>query len=245
METRLSAVASEGRLETIDQLIERLRSSPSGSSLELKVVDALTTNETSFFRDVHPFMALEKHVIPELMEERAADRTLRIWCAACSTGQEPITIAMILRDAFPQLRQWKVDLVGTDLSSEVLAAAREGKYRQFEVGRGLPAAKLAKHFDRAGTSWKVKPEILSMIDYQPLNLLQRWPAMGTFDIVFLRNVLIYFDLAVKEDIVRRVHRVLAPDGYLFMGAAETMINMQQPFERVTVGRAIAYRPKKA
>ena len=158
----------------------------------------MTTNETSFFRDVHPFDALRDTLLPELIERRATERSIKIWSAACSSGQEPYTIAMLIRENFPALAAWRVEILGTDLSTEVLDRAREGRYAQLEVNRGLPAPMLVKYFEHHGASWVVKPDLKRGIDFRPMNLITPWPAMPRFDFVFLRNVLIYFDRATKQ-----------------------------------------------
>jgi len=240
IEARLSPVAHKAGLETIGDLVEQLRR---GSiALQTSVIEAMTTNETSFFRDVHPFDALASHVLPSLADARKAARKLRIWSAAASSGQEAYTIAMVVRDRVPSLDGWPVQIRGTDLSEAVLAHAAEGCYAQLEVNRGLPATMLMKHFDRDGVAWRVKPELRRMVEFAQLNLINPWPAMGRFDVVFLRNVLIYFDVPTRRQILDRMKTVLAADGYLFLGSSEMMTGVHEGYTMEREGRAAWYRP---
>jgi chemotaxis protein methyltransferase CheR len=208
------------------------------------VAEAVTVNETSFFRDVHPFDALQKEILPALIKKNHASRTIRIWCAASSCGQEPYTIAMVIREHFPLLSNWKIEIVATDISDEMLEKCKLGEYTQLEVNRGLPVKKLVLFFDRAGTKWKTKPTLRELISFQKLNLTKPWPSLGKFDIVFIRNVLIYFEQATKSDILTRVHQVLQPEGYLFIGSAETTIGLGVPFQREEIDATVCYRPTK-
>jgi len=240
IEARLSPVARKAGLETISQLVEQIkRGSP---TLKASVIEAMTTNETSFFRDVHPFEALATKVLPDLAEARQSARKLRIWSAAASTGQEAYTIAMVIRDRVPQLDGWAVQIRGTDLSEAVLAQAAEGRYAQLEVNRGLPATMLTKHFERDGIAWRVKPELRRMVEFAQLNLISPWPAIGRYDLVFLRNVLIYFDVATKRQILDKLKAVLASDGYLFLGSSEMMTGIHEGYVTEREGRAMWHRP---
>jgi chemotaxis protein methyltransferase CheR len=239
VQARLLPLARKQGLDDISALVERLKRGD--AALTTEVVEAMTTNETSFFRDVHPFELLRTEVVPDLLTKRAATRRLHIWSAAASTGQEAYTIAMTLRENFPQLVGWNVSILGTDLSREVLEKAREGRYAQIEVNRGLPAPMLVRYFDRAGPAWRVKPDLRALVEFKQLNLMGQWPVMPSMDIVFLRNVLIYFDADTKRDILTRVQRVVAPDGYLFLGAAETTLQFEGMFERVAGARGNCYR----
>lgn len=235
----------ESRLETLARLesqpdaaalIDQMRRSPSGP-MTRKVVEAMTTNETSFFRDRVPFDALKDTVLPQLIQARATTRQLNIWCGAASTGQEPYSIAMVIRDHFPELATWKVKILATDLSTEVLDKAATGIYTQLEVGRGLPAPMLVRHFEQQGARWAVRPAIRDMVQFRELNLVGTWPPMPKPDIVFLRNVMIYFDVASKQQILGRIASDIATDGYLFLGAGETTLNLDTPFRRVEIDRA--------
>ncbi len=202
------------------------------------VVEALTTNETSWFRDHEPFRALVEHVVPALLGTPAAG-TLRVWSAACSTGQEPYSIAMALAEHHPAVH---ASILATDLSTQVLARARTGRYTQLEVNRGLPVTSLVRHFRRVGPDWEIDPRLRASVRFEQHNLLHRPPAGGPFDVVFLRNVLIYFDLETKRDVLARVQEVVRPGGYLVLGAAETTIGIDDGWERVPVGRGSVYRP---
>jgi len=212
--------------------------------LHRKAVEAMTTNETSFFRDFHPFEALKKFVLPDLLALRSAERTLNIWCAASSSGQEPYSLGMLIRENFPQLLSWKLRILATDLSTEVLARAREGRYSQLEVNRGLPANLLVKYFQKQGCDWYLRDEIRRMVDFQIVNLSNAWPALPPVDIVMIRNVLIYFGIETKKEILAKVRRVLKPDGYLFLGGAETTFSIDESFERVQFERATCYRIRR-
>jgi chemotaxis protein methyltransferase CheR len=242
LEARLSPLARAEGHASLEAMIAQLRTQQN-NGLHRKVVEAMTTNETSFYRDLHPFDALRTTVIPEVLKRRAGQRELTIWCAASSSGQEPYTIAMTLREHFPELASWTVRILGTDISSEMVRRSREGKYGQLEVNRGLPAPLLLKHFEKRGVEWQVKPELQRWCEFRELNLIEPWGPLPRMDIVFLRNVLIYFDVATKRSILDNVQKVLQPWGYLFLGGAETVINLGDGFERVPVERAGCYRLK--
>jgi chemotaxis protein methyltransferase CheR len=241
VDARLTPVARENGMSSIGELVAAVRR-PGSQDLTRQVVEAMTTNETSFFRDLHPFDALKTHVLPELIAKRSNQRTITIWSCACSSGQEPYTIAMILREHFPMLNGWTVKLFGTDLSSQILSRAREGLFNQTEVNRGLPASLLVKYFQKDGLQWRIKDEIRKMVEFREANLAQPFsPSHPTSDIVFLRNVLIYFSPETKKGILKKVRQVLHPDGYLFLGGAETTMNLDASFERVPLGKAVCYR----
>lgn len=240
VESRLAPVAREQGMHTVDELVEALRR-PGAQALTRKVVEAMTTNETSFFRDMHPFDALKTQIVPELINNRSRERTLTIWSNACSSGQEVYTIAMILREYFPQLVGWRVRLIASDLSSQILAKAKEGVFNQTEVNRGLPLPMLLKYFTKNGLTWRIKDELRSMVEFSELNLVEQWPVLPPMDIIFLRNVLIYFSPETKKEILGKARRLLRPDGYLFLGGAETTMNLDSAFERVTIGKATCYR----
>ena len=200
----------------------------------------MTTNETSFFRDLHPFDALKKTLLPELVIKRGGERILNFWCAAASSGQEPYTVALLLREHFPLLADWTIRFIATDLSAEMVERSRAGRYSQLEMNRGMPAAFLVKYFQRQGVEWQVKEEIRAMIEFRQLDLVRAWPSMPPLDIIFMRNVLIYFDVATKKAILAKVRRLLRPDGYLFLGAAETTLNLDDNFERRQLDKAGCY-----
>jgi chemotaxis protein methyltransferase CheR len=243
VESRLSPLARREGLASLDLLVRRLQTE-TFHGLHRQAVEALTTHETSFFRDFHPFEALKKVVLPDLIARRGAERGLNIWCAACSYGQEPCSIAMLIRDSFPQLASWTVHILATDLSADVLARAREGRYSQLEVNRGLPASLLVKYFQKRGCDWYLRDAIRRSVDYQVINLAGAWPFLPPMDVVMLRNVLIYFGVETKKEILAKVRRVLKPDGYLFLGGAETTFSIDDSFERVQLERATCYQLRK-
>jgi chemotaxis protein methyltransferase CheR len=242
--SRLTSVAQQNGFSNLGELVTRLRSQPMGP-LPQKVVEAITTNETSFFRDLYPFDVLKKEIVPEILQKRAAEKRLTIWCGAASTGQEPYTIALVLKENFPQLENWSVKIIATDINNEVLEQARSGVYSQIEVNRGLPAPMLIRHFEKVGSEWRIKEPLRKMIEFRPVNLISYWPAMPPVDIVFLRNVLIYFDQPTKREILGKIRKVMRPDGYLFLGGAETTINLDESFERTQFDRASCYKIRGA
>jgi chemotaxis protein methyltransferase CheR len=224
LETRLAAILRDHKIAGLPALAEQLRQ-PGASAVKDKVVDAMTTNETSFFRDNHPFDTLRQSIIPGLIERRATTRSLRIWSAACSTGQEPYSLAMMMKDHFPILAGWRVEIVATDLSPTVLDRAREGIYSTFEVQRGLPIQMLIRHFDQIEPNWQIKRELRKTVNFRPLNLLEDFAVLGQFDIVLCRNVLIYFDQPTKTRILNGITRRIAPDGALMLGGAESVFGL--------------------
>ena len=241
VEARLAPIAREHGFPSVDALCLGLHQH--SKELFNEVVEAMTTNETSFFRDHHPFEALRRVVLPELLIKRANERSLRIWCAACSSGQEPYSLAMLLDEHFPQLISWKVRILATDVSKSVLARARAGRYRQVEVNRGLSANLLVKYFVRDGLEWEVRPELRRIVDFAELNLIGNWQKTDKFDLIMLRNVLIYFDQPTKLSILERVRARLRPDGYLVLGGSETTPPGMNAFERLPLARAGIYRAK--
>lgn len=242
IEARLSGVARKNGFPTTTDLIRSLQGAPS-CAIRQQVVEAMTTNETSFFRDIHPFEALKNAILPELIHSRATARTLNIWSAACSTGQEAYSVAMLLTDRFPELGAWKINIQGTDLSEEVLEKARAGRFSQIEVNRGLSATQLAKYFQRDGMQWELAPALRQMVKFSKLNLIEAWPAMPTMDIIFLRNVLIYFAPPMKKRILEKARTLMASHSVLFLGAAETTMNLDSDFARVQAGAYVYYKLK--
>ena len=238
LEARLLPVAREEGESTLDGLCNLVRAA-GGRRLRDKVVEALTTNETLFFRDIKPFEALEKLLIPELMAPRAATRQLRFWCAACSTGQEPYSLAMLWREM--NIPGWQIDILATDLADNVLERARAGRFQQLEVNRGLPAKYLVKYFRRDGMTWEISADIRNMVRWQKFNLKDSMAGMPAFDVVFCRNVLIYFDLQTKRSILANFRKVLRPGGCLILGASETTLNVDYTYIRKQVGPAIFYQ----
>lgn len=240
VEARLLPLARSMGLDSVNSLVAQMRA-VGGAAVRARVVDAMTTNETWWFRDDKPFAALGKHIIPELVQRRAAQKRISVWSAACSTGQEPYSIAMVAQQALAGRRDTKVDITATDLSAEVLLRARAARYTDMELGRGMPADLRTRYFARVGGEWQLRDDIRSMVTFRPINLTTVATALPGFDVVFLRNVLIYFDLATKKRVLANVRRVLRPDGYLFLGSAETTMDVDPAFERVFVGGAICYR----
>jgi chemotaxis protein methyltransferase CheR len=245
VEARLTPLAEREGFKTLASFIAALRSDRLPGPLHAKAVDALTTNETYFFRDFHPFEALRKHLLPDLIAARAETRRLTVWCAACSTGQEPFTLAMLLREHFPQLAGWKIEILGTDLSPTVLKQAASGRFNQIEINRGLPASYLIKYFTQQDGAWVLKPEIRDMVQFRPLNLIEPWPILPPCDLIFIRNVMIYFEVETKRTILRKLRHCLRPDGSLFLGASETTLNIDPYWAPVTIGPTVVYRPAPA
>lgn len=241
VESRLAPLARKHGLDGVSAFVAQLRK-PTANGLLDETVDAMTTNETSFFRDTHPFAALESDVIPELLETRKTQRNLTIWSGACSSGQEPYSIAMLLRDRFArQLDGWNTRIIASDISAEMLARAAAARYSQLEVNRGLPARMLVKYFERDGADWQLKEDVRTMVELRAINLVEPWPFVPAVDVMFLRNVLIYFDRDTKQQILDRIYKVLRPQGLLFLGGAESTLNIDDRFERIVLGRATAYR----
>lgn len=236
--SRLEPLAKASGLPSLTALVERLRSQPFGE-LHRLVVEAMTTNETSFFRDLHPFELVQRVIVPEMLA-RKQDRTFRVWSAACATGQEPYSLAMLLSD-MPGLRDFRVEILATDLSRAALEKAAKGVYSALEIGRGLPARALARHFDREGASFRVKPVLRAMVEWKELNLSHKWPPMGSFDLVFMRNVLIYFGPTTVESILKNTRNLLQKHGVLFLGTTENMLGLKTGLESVTHGKTIYYK----
>lgn len=224
VESRLGPVCRRLNLGELRDLVAVLRLGRDGAA-ERAVVEAMTTNETFFFRDRTPFDLFRDVLLPQALQRNAGRRRLRIWCAAASTGQEPYSLAMLLQEAAPRLAGWQVEIVATDLSTEVIERAKSGIYSHFEVQRGLPVQWLIKHFAQVGENWQISQSLRAMVDYRQLNLLNAFDGLGQFDVVYCRNVLIYFDAPTKADILNRIAACLAPEGALVLGAAETVIGL--------------------
>jgi chemotaxis protein methyltransferase CheR len=243
VEARMIPLVRKLGLGSITELVSKLKLHV--ATVERDVVDAMTTNETSFFRDGTPFEALKKSVIPELISRRLMEKRLNIWCAASSTGQEPYTIAMLLRENFPQLISWKLTFIASDLSRDVLERARAGRFSQLEINRGLPAAMMVKYFKKDGLHWELVPEIRSMIEFKEINLLEKWPTMPQLDLIFIRNVLIYFNQDTKKQIFQKLRGMMRPDGYLFLGVAETTMGVDEQLVRGKNEKSGCYQIKSA
>jgi chemotaxis protein methyltransferase CheR len=231
VETRLAPLLRRRNLRSIGELLAQLRGQPDIGLLR-QIVEALVTTESSFFRDHHPFESLRKVVLPDLIQRRRSERRLEIWCAATAHGQEPYSLALLIREHFPELAGWQVRLLASDLSREALARAREGRYSQIEVNRGLPASLLVRYFEQHGTEWQLQQAVRSMVEFREINLAKPWPSLPRLDLVLIRNVMIYFDVGTKKVILGRIAQLLRPDGYLLLGGAETTINLDSSYRRV-------------
>jgi chemotaxis protein methyltransferase CheR len=243
VESRLLPIARRIGVPHLADLVIKLKA-PGSEPLIVDVVEAMTTNESFFYRDKIPFDQFREVIVPSLIKARAAQRRIRIWCAAASTGQEPYSLAMILKEMALPLAGWRTEIIATDLSNEVLEKARAGLYSQFEVQRGLPIQMLMKYFTQAGETWQISPEIKAMVQYRPLNLLSDFSQLGKFDVVFCRNVLIYFDQVTKIGVFERLARVTETDGYLVLGAAETVVGLTEVFKPLADRRGL-YVPNTA
>jgi chemotaxis protein methyltransferase CheR len=242
-ESRLLPVARKHGLANLAELVGKLKSARP-SPLSVEVVEAMTTNETFFFRDKAPFDHLRDAALPALIATRAREKRLRIWCAAAASGQEPYSLAMVLAGMKSALAGWRVDILATDLSGEVLEKAKTGLYSQFEVQRGLPIQMLVKFFTQSGEAWQIAPQLRDMVQFRPINLLNDFSSLGTFDIVFCRNVLIYFDQDTKTDVLNRLAAQIPADGYLLLGAAETVVGLTDAFKPLPDKRGL-YAPDAA
>ena len=239
LESRLTPLLREVKIATLDGLCERLRGRTS-LALSRQVMEALTTNETLFFRDMAPFEALQQQVLPDVLGGLAPSEPLKIWSAAASSGQEAYSIAMLLQE---QRQKIPVTILGTDISEQILVTARAGRYVQFEVNRGLPAMYLVKYFDRDAEQWQIREEIRRMVTFRQFDLRQSAASLGSFHVIFCRNVLIYFDLETKAKILDQLCRVLKPGGYLFLGGAESILHLQDRLERVSCAGTSIYRKR--
>jgi chemotaxis protein methyltransferase CheR len=237
LESRLAPIVRRHDLGSLGVLVAKLRGADT-ESLVMEVVEAMTTNESLFYRDKIPFDNFSGTIMPALIAARERERRIRIWCAAASTGQEPYSLAMCLKEMGSTLNGWRVDILATDLSTEVLAKASAGIYSQFEVQRGLPVQQLIKYFAQKGDTWQISPEIRAMVTFRPFNLLRDFTEIGSFDVVFCRNVLIYFDQQTKSDVLARIARQIPEDGYLVLGAAETVVGLTEAFRPVAARRSL-------
>ena len=239
LESRLLPLARKSSLSSITDLVQKLKGG--STAITAQVVEAMTTNETFFFRDKVPFDHFRESIMPEMIKARANRKSIRIWCAAGSTGQEPYSLAMCLKEMGAALAGWRVEILATDLSQEVLEKSKAGIYSQFEVQRGLPIQMLVKYFKQVGEVWQINPELRAMIQHRQLNLLHEFSSLGTFDVIFCRNVLIYFDQDTKTNIFNRLAKTVEPDGFLVLGAAETVVGLTEAFKPFADRRGL-YRP---
>jgi chemotaxis protein methyltransferase CheR len=240
VESRLLPIVRKHNISSLHDLVGQLKGT-SPTPLSVEVVEAMTTNETFFFRDKAPFEHFRDAILPTMLVARAREKQLRIWCAAASTGQEPYSLAMSLRDVVAALAGWRIDILATDLSGDVLERAKAGIYSQFEVQRGLPIGLLVKHFTQVGEQWQISQALRDVVQFRPLNLLNDFSALGRFDVVFCRNVLIYFDQETKTDVLERIAKQMPDDGFLVLGAAETVVGLTDAFHPVPDRRGL-YAP---
>ena len=227
----------------LDQRSAFLRRACGNKQEVRRVVEAMANNETSFFRDTRAFGMIARSILPALVADRSASRTLNIWCAACSTGQEPYSLAMVLRESQLALAGWDIKIIASDISRNVMARARAGRYTQFEVNRGLPAHLLVKYFEQQGKTWEIRPEIRRMVEFREMNLIHPWADLPEMQLVLMRNVMIYLDVATKKAILGRVGRLLDPRGYLLLGGAETTTGIDPSFEPASLDGAMCFRPR--
>ena len=239
LESRLIPLSRKCGLPGIGELVQKMKAG--SAEITSQVVEAMTTNETFFFRDKTPFDNFRDAIMPEVLNARAGRRSIRIWCAAGSTGQEPYSLAMCLKEMGAALAGWRVEILATDLSQEVLEKSKAGIYSQFEVQRGLPIQFLVKYFTQSGETWQVKPELRAMVQHRQLNLLHDFSQLGIFDVIFCRNVLIYFDQDTKVSVLRRLAKATESDGFLVLGAAETVVGLCEAFRPHSERRGL-YRP---
>jgi chemotaxis protein methyltransferase CheR len=241
IESRLLPLARRAGLSGIGDLVQKMKGG--STPFNTQVVEAMTTNETFFFRDKVPFEHFRDLIMPQLLSSRANRKTVRIWCAAGSTGQEPYSLAMSLKEMGAQLSGWRVEIIATDLSQEVLEKSRAGLYSQFEVQRGLPIQMLVKYFKQVGELWQINADIRAMVQHRQLNLLHDFSQLGVFDVIFCRNVLIYFDQETKAQAFSRLAKAMEPDGFFMLGAAETVVGLTTVFKPVAERRGV-YRPNE-
>jgi chemotaxis protein methyltransferase CheR len=240
VESRLQPVALKCGVEGLSALVARLKGA-NDDPLVVEVVEAMATSESFFFRDKLPFDYFRDTIMPALLAGRAARRRIRIWCAAAATGQEPYSLAISLKEMAQAVAGWHIEIVATDFSTQVLEKAKAGIFSQFEVQRGLPIRLLIKYFNKVGDTWQINPDVRAMVQFRPFNLLHEFACLGRFDLVFCRNVLIYFDLDTKSRMLDRIARVTEPDGYLVLGAAETVVGLSDSFMPMPDRRGVYVR----
>lgn len=240
--SRLNPIAKKWGYSDIPAMTTILRGMPP-KDLVNDIIEAMTTNETSFFRDNKPFEIFKDTVLPYFKNKSGANKRLKIWCAAASSGQEPYSLAMTLKEEEANMPGWKFDITATDISNEILEKAKEGIYSQFEVQRGLPITHLMKYFTQQGDKWVINQDIKSMVQYKYFNLLDNMSILGQFDVIFCRNVLIYFDPPTKKDVMERMNRQMTDDAFLFLGGAETVLGITDAFKAVKDKRGLYAKPQ--
>lgn len=240
VESRLTPLLFQHNIPSPEALVLRLKAQPHGELHDL-VLDVLATHETLFFRDGKPFELLRNKLLPELIEKRQIERKIRIWSGACSTGQEPYSVAMMIRQHFPSLNAWKVEILATDVSGYMIEKAANGYYTKAQLARGMPPDMLARFFEKADDLWRIKPDMRKSIEFRTMNLADKWDLKGKYDLILLRYVLIYFDMETRREILKKVLGCLSDDGYLLAGTAEGSIGSQPGLESVLVDKTLFYR----
>jgi len=242
VDSRMAEVINVFNISSLKELVNRLKNDRQ-NILHQMVIESITTHETSFFRDIHPFECLANIVLPELIKERRKERALNIWCAACSSGQEPYSIAILIHEKFPEILNWKINIIASDISREMLARVSEGAFNEIEINRGLTREIINKYFVMCANEWIINRQIKKMVSTCEINLLDDWYGVPPMDLIFLRHVLIYFNLDVKKNILRKIKRNLKKDGYLLLGVGETTSNVDDSFEGVLLNKSLFYRMK--
>lgn len=243
VQSRLDPLARQEGFSCLAAMLKSLRTGPS-RELHRKVVEAMTNNETLFFRDPRVFQMIASSLLPAISAQRTAERSFNIWCAACSSGQEPYSVAMVLRENMPDLEGWNVRIIASDISREILARAMVGRYSQVEVNRGLPARHLVKYFRQHGSAWEVTTDIRRMVEFREINLIQPWPRLPLMHLVLMRNVLIYMEIPTKKMILESVRNILDPRGFLILGAAESTANLDDGFEPFSCEGIVSFRRRR-
>lgn len=238
VESRLAPLVRKRKAQSLSDLIAGLRGSVNG--LHREVLEAMVTTETSFFRDHHPWEILRTVILPRLIERRTKEQSLTIWSAACASGQEPYSVAMLIREHFPELGTWRIRIMASDLSRDMIDRARRGKYFQVEANRGLPAHLLVKYFRQECLNWQLTTEIRDLVEFREFNLKESWTDLPQVDLLILRNVMIYFDVNLKRQLFAKIKRTIRPDGYLLLGGAETAFAVDGDFQRVNLERSSFY-----
>ena len=240
-EMRLGGLANDLGFDSLPDVLDAVRTEEHWGILHRLVVEALAISETSWFRDAHVWVELRQTILPGLLERRKATRSLSLWSAACATGQEPYSLAMILHEFGDRLSGWQVRTLATDFSQGILKRAQAASYSQLEMNRGLPASQLVRHFRKMPDAWELRSEVRGRVEFRELNLVHGWPELPPMDLVLLRNVLIYFEPELRRRVLRQLARLLRPDGVLVLGAGETTLTMDDSFEAVPLARTVVYR----
>jgi len=242
IESRLSHIIEGEKFPSFKELIFKLRNE-NFNGFHQKIIEAMTTNETSFFRDVHPFETFKNFILPEFIEKRKYEKNIKIWSAACSTGQEPYSIAMILNEKFGNVFGWNVNIKASDISAEMISRCKCGSYNCLEISRGLSNDMLERYFSKKENNWIIKDELKNMIDFFQMNLVSEWPFDNKIDVIFMRHVLIYFDIETRKNIMAKIKKIIKPDGYLILGVGETTYNIDEDFECVQIDKTSCYKLK--